>query len=336
MKSKKNGSVYRPILWRALKTTWNHKELWIFAFFAGLAGTGVVVNDVIQQAHIAFQPSAHDLNAISNNIISFLQDYLRLVVLSGKNHVLWAAIGSLALIIGSGFIITLCQQMLLAALHRAAHKHQPLTNRELLHTLHHHHFLRILGVDLLFHVLIFLVLGGGGLLIRELPLSIPAGGATALLLAAAILFAAFILNIIAMLTLIAVGQEHVSVTQGLQEGVARFLRHPLVACEIAMLLFATNLLFTLLYLLSLTLLALPFGLLFAEMLVAHSYVGILTLTTVGSILAVLLTVFSAGFMVTFTYATWTFLNEYLNRAPFIARVHHYTRRLFKKTTLHAR
>lgn len=330
MKRAPNESVYRPMLWRALTTAWAHKELWAFALLAGFASTGVVVNDVIQQAQIALRPEMNITSAFGGNVFAFFQNYASLVIASGTTNVVWATLGILAVILSFGFVVVLCQQILLVAMHRAVHRKKRLTSRDLLRTLHHHHFLRILGVDLLFHVAIFIVLGGGGLLIRELPLSVPAGGATALLLAAATLFVGFVLNVVAMLTLIAVGQENVSIVRGLQEGVQRLLRHPLVACEVALLLFATNLVMTVTYLFGLTVLGIPIGLLFAETLVIGSYSGMIAVTVIGMILAVLFTLFAAGIMTTFTYACWTLLVEYLDRAPFIARVHHYTRKVLTR------
>jgi hypothetical protein len=336
MKKGNNQSIYRPLLWRALATAWTHKELWPFALFAGFASTGVVVNDVLHQAQIALRPVAGSANAIGSGVISFFQKYLSTVIASGTMHIAWATIGAVIMLASAGFILILCQQILLVAMHRAVHKKKQLTGREILRTLHHHHFLRILGVDLFFHVMIFIVLGGGALLIRELPLTVPAGGATAILLAAATLFVAFVLNVIAMLTLIAVGQEHVSILRGMQEGVQRFLRHPLVACEVAILLFATNLGMSVMYLFGLTALSIPVGILFAETLATGSYAGMIAITFAGVIGAVLFTLCSAGFMTTFTYASWTMLVEYLDRAPFVARVHHYTRKVFTKRESHDR
>ncbi len=330
MTKQKNQSVYRPMLWRAFTTAWAHKELWPFAVLAGFASTGVVVNDVIHQAQFSLLPAANGVGDLGGDVLNFLQNYIGLLLKSGASHMVLASLGMVAILTGAGFMIVLCQQLLLVAMHRAVRRKKQLSGRELLRALHHHHFLRILGVDLLFHVGIFLVLGGGGALIRELPLSVPAGGATALLLAAATLFTAFVLNVIGMLTLIAVGQEHVTITQGIREGIERFLRHPLVACEVALLLFATNLVLTVLYALGLVLIGIPFGILFAELLVLGSYNGMITLTLVGAIVAVLYTMFIAGLMTTFTYASWTLFVEQLNRAPFPARMHHYTRRVLTK------
>lgn len=330
MKAKNESPIYRPMLWRALQTAWSHKELWPFAVLAGLAGTGVVVNDLLQQAEIALTPGINVMNAIGGDFAMFIRNYAGLILSSGTSQILTATLGICAVIAGGAFLITLCQQVLLVAMHRSVHRKKRLTGRDLLRTLHHHHFLRILGVDLLFHVGIFIVLGGGGTLIRDLPASDPAGGAVAILLAAATLFAAFVLNVIAMLTLIAVGQEHVSILDGIQEGCARFMRHPLVACEVALLVFAANLALTIAFFFGLTILALPTGFLFAEALAQGSLGIMIGIALVGTFAAMVFTICMAGFMTTFTYAVWTLLAEYLDRAPFGSRFHHHTRRTLSR------
>ena len=330
MKRINESPIYRPMLWRALQTAWGHKELWPFAVLAGLAGTGVVVNDLLQQAEIALTPGIDVVNAIGGDFTMFIRDYAGLILSSGTSQILTATLGICAVVAGGAFLITLCQQLLLVAMHRSVHRKKQLTGRDLLRALHHHHFLRILGVNLLFHVGIFIVLGGGGALIRDLPTSDPAGGAIAILLAAATLFVAFVLNVIAMLTLIAVGQEHVSILDGIQEGCARFMRHPLVACEVALLVFAANLVLTIAFFFGLTILALPIGLLFAEALSQGSLGIMIGVALVGTFAAMVFTVCMAGFMTTFTYAVWTLLAEYLDRAPFGSRFHHHTRRTFSR------
>ena len=317
-------------MWRALVTAWNHKELWPFALLAGLTGSGVIVNDLIQQAELALTPERSLGALFGGDLGSFFQRYIGLVASSGSTHIAETIIGATAVLLGGGFLIILCQQLLLVALHRAVHRKTKLTGRELLQSLWHHHFLRILGVDLLFHVLIYLVLGGGGTLMRTLPISDAASGAVSILLAAATLFVAFVLNIIAMLTLVAVGEEHVTILTGFLEGLDRFLRNPLVACETALLVFATNLGLTLGYLFGLGLLAIPFGFLFSEAVQQGTLLAIVLVAFFTALFAVIFTILAAGFMTTFTYSVWILLTEQLERAPFGSRFHHHILRRFAR------
>ena len=328
MKSVKNGPIYRPIFWRAFTTAWLHKELWPFALLAGLAGSGVIVNDLIQQAQITLAPNSGIFPMLGGNIGAFLQRYAQLVITAGGNHVLYTILGALLILVAGSFLVVLCQQLLLVALHRAVHKKTRLTGRELLRALHHHHFLRILGVDLFFHVLIFLVLGGGATLMRSFPVHTPSIGAFAILVTAGTLFLAFILNIITMLTLIAVGQERVTILHGVLEALDRFLRHPLVTCETALLIFATNLAFTMVYIFGLSMIGIPIGILFAEALRQSSLVGLTLITFLGTLFAFFFTIFFAGFTTMFTYSVWTLLAEQLDRMPFSSRFHHHLRRRF--------
>ncbi len=327
----KNGPIYRPMLWRALQTAWIHKELWPFALFAGLAGSGVIVNDLVQQARIALTPGGDLLSMLGGSAGTFVQRYFQLVITSGGNNVLYTIFGALMILCAGGFLIVLCQQLLLVALHRAVHKKTRLTGRDLLRALKHHHYFRILGVDLFFHVLIFIVLGGGGTLMRHLPVTIPSVGAIAILIAAGTLFISFVLNIIAMLTLIAVGEERVTIIKGVLEALDRFLRHPLVACETALLVFATNLMLSVAYILGLAVLGIPVGILFAEALTSSALLPMVFITLFGAIAAVMYTILFAGFMTTFTYSVWILLAEQLDRLPFRSRFHHHIRRRFINT-----
>lgn len=324
------GPIYRPMLWHALKTAWQNKGLWPFAIFAGLAGSGVVVNDLLQQAQIALSPKDNLITMFGGNIGTFVQQYAKLVISSGTDNIIYTVIGALIILLGGAFLVVLCQQLLLVALHKAVHKKTRLTSRELLHSLHHHHFLRILGVDLLFHVLIFLVLGGGGTLMRNLPLDFPAAGTITVILAAGTLFIAFVLNILTMLTLIAVGEERVNIVNGILEGVDRFLRHPLVACETALLVFATNLCLSILYLFGLCILSIPIGLLFAEAINQAALFPMIIISFIGILATTIFTILTAGFMTTFTYSIWTLLAEQLDRSPFTSRFHHHIQRRFAR------
>ncbi len=325
-----SGPIYRPMLWHALKTAWGHKELWPLAVLAGVAGSGVIVNDLLQQAQFALHPSSSALNAIGGDIGLFIQRYAALVLSSGTASILYATLGLILILIGCTYLVVLCQQMLIVTLDRALHQKVRLTGRDLLRSLKHHHLLRILGVNLIFHVAIFLVLGGGAMLLRYLPIELASGATVAILLLAIILFAAFVLNIVEMFTLIAVGKEHVSITRGFKEGVQRFLRHPLVACEMSILIFAANLGLSIAYLFGLAALSIPFGLLFAEALGNNSMVQMAVIAFVGAISTLFYTLCAVGFMTTFTYCTWMNLAEYLNKKPFTSRFHHHITKRFTR------
>lgn len=330
MAKRSSDAMYRPLLFKGLVTAWRHKELWPFAIFAGLAGSGVVVNDLLHQAHIALSPNSSILSFLGGDIGAFIQRYASVLLSSGTENILLTILGALLVLGGGAFLVVLCQQLLLVALHRATRRKKKLTGRELLQTLKHHHYLRIFGVDLLFHVLIFIILGGGGVLLRNIPAEIFASNALGVGIAALTLFFAFILNILAMLTLIAVGEERTTIVTGLLEGVDRFLRHPIVTSEIALLIFATNLALTVGYIFGLALLGIPVGLLFAEALASNSFPAMLTVGALGSLLAAIYTILATGFMTTFTYSVWVLLAEKLNTAPFGSRFHHHVRKHFTR------
>ena len=133
-----------------------------------------------------------------------------------------------------------------------------------------------------------------------------------------------------MLTLIAVGQERVTIISGMLEALDRFLRHPLVACETALLVFGTNLVLTVVYIFGLALLGIPVGILFAEALASNALFPMIFVSLFGTLAAVMFTILFTGFMTTFTYSIWTLLAEQLDRLPFGSRFHHHIRRRFAR------
>lgn len=320
-----NGPIYRPMLWRALSTAWAHKELWPFALLAGLMGSGVIVNDLLQQAQIALTPNLGVGAFLGGDIGVFFERYASLILSSGTKSIVLTVIGTIAILASGVFLIVLCQQVLLTAIRRAIQKKTKLTGRDLLRSLHHHHYLRILGSNAIFHVLIYIVLGGGGVLMRNVSMTYSYGDSLAVIIAAITLFLAFVLNILSMLTLIAVGQERATLFTGFLEALDRFLRHPLVACETALLVFATNFFLSIGYLLGLCLLAFPIGLLFSEALNTGTLFGVMAIAFFGTLTVTIFTIFTAGFMTTFTYSMWTLLAHTLDSSPFKSRFHHHIR-----------
>ena len=323
--------VYRPILLRSLRTAWTHRELWIFALLASFAGTGVIVNDVLKQARIAFSPTIDSLGVVAGDFVQFLSTYFSNLIVSGERNVILTAAVATAVLILLVIAIVAAQQIILIAAHRAVRRKKRLSWREMLSGLRHVHFLRIFGIDALFRLLLFIIMTGTGLLLRNLVLSQSLDAMLAMILAAGTLFLAFALNIIAMFALIGVAREELSILSAIHEAIERFLRHSLIAFEVAALLFAANLVLSVVYLFGLTLISIPVALLFAEALSTSSYAGLMTVSIGGIFAFVTWTAVAGGYMTTFTYTAWTELVDRMERLPFHPRIHHYSKKLLKPT-----
>lgn len=320
-------SVYRPMFLRALKTAWIHKELWLFALLASIAGTGVIVNDVLKQARIMFAPTVETYQGLVGNVWVFVITYLRNLVVAGEEYLIASSFAVVIVLLSAAFLVAASQQILLVAAHRAVKRKKRLSIRATIQSVHHLHVFRVLGIDLLFRLAAFIIMTAAGLLLRNLMVSNNLDALLAVLLSAVTLAIAFGLNVMAMFALVGVAREQLTILSALREGVERLVRHPIISFETAALLFAANLVFSIVYLIGLGFLAVPSGLLFAEAIGTGSLAAMVLVAALTLVAFMCWTIASAGFATTFTYATWTELVDRLERSPFTPRIHAYSRRL---------
>lgn len=326
---KPEPSVYRPMFSRSIATAWRHKELWPFAIIACLAGTGIVVNDVLKQAQVVFAPTVATYQGLFGNAITFALTYLRNLVTAGDNYLIGVGLTVAVILLALGIIIAAAQQLVLVAMHRAVRRKKRLAWHEILRGMHHFHVFRVLGINLVFRIAAVIVLTGSGLLLRNLVLSSSFDTLLAIAFSALTLGVAFALNIIAMFSLIGVAREELPFLAALHEGAQRLLRNPIVAFEMSAMLFAVNLILTIVFVLGLALMAAPSALMFAEAIGNGSLTAMILVATASVVGFVAWTGIVIGFATTFTYAVWTELVEKLDRAPFTPRIHAYSRRLVR-------
>ncbi|MCR4311761.1 MAG: hypothetical protein NUV56_00595 [Candidatus Uhrbacteria bacterium] len=326
---KPEPAVYRPIILRSLVTAWAHKELWPFALLASLAGTGVVVNDVLKQARIMFAPTIESYEGLLGNSLAFVTSYIQNLLLVGDNYLIGTSFLIVLGLVAFGILVATAQQIVLVAMHRAVRRKKRLPWREVLRSMHHLHIFRVLGIDLIFRLAALIVLTGSGLLLRNLVLSNEFDVLIAIAFSALTLGIAFALNIIAMFALIGVAREGLTFFRAMHEGIERLLRHPVISFEISAILFAANLLLSIIFLLGLAILAAPSALLFAEAIGTGSLVTMIGVALVSVIAFVAWTACVAGFATTFTYATWTELIERLEKTSFTPRIHAYSKKLVR-------
>lgn len=314
---------------RSIQAAWRHKELWPFALIASLAGTGVVVNDVLKQARMMFAPTVETYQGLFGNAISFAITYIKSLIMAGDTYLIGAGFTVALVVLMLGIVIAIAQQLVLVAMHRAVRRKKRLSWHEILRGMRHLHVFRVLGINLVFRIAAIIVLTGSGLVLRNLVVSTQLDMALGLGFAAITLGVAFALNIVAMFSLIGIAREDLPFLSALHEAMQRLLRNPVIAFEMSAMLFAVNLLLTVVFMLGLALLAAPSALLFAEAIGNGSLAGMMTIATVSVIAFVAWTGIVIGFATTFTYAVWTELVEKLDRAPFTPRIHAYSRRLVR-------
>lgn len=319
--------VYRPLFVRALKTAWEHKSFWFVGIFAGLAGTGVVVNDLLAQAR-AFASIAQNGLAHNSLIVQIFLTYADSVTLRGGSSP-FVAIGLFAvLLLAVAFLVVFCQQLLLLALVRSQKRASFLHPFRLFPHVRHFHFFRILAIDALFHVLVLNIMIGASYALARLATGVVFLDVTlGVALTAAALALAFFLSIVAMLMLVSVVRDDANIIAAWYGAIAKLENNTLVAFEVSASLFTVNLFASVVYFLLLAAVALPFYGITHAAFDSGSFPLLVIGTIGGGIAGILFTLAYGGFVTTFTYAAWVNLAETLERAPFLPRIHAYTARL---------
>ena len=323
---KTHTPVYRPILKHALETAWHHRELWPVAALAGLAGTGAVINDVIQQAKLAAAlPRSSFLDLFGN--LRILKVYEENVVLATPEQITLASIGLIVAFILLATLVVACQQIILRTAHRAATKKTRLTWREMAKELWHPRLLRFFTLD------IFLKLMGANLMIATTVLvgnlqasTIVADAFFGTIFSAAALSLTLTLNVVVMLALVGVARRDYGLSEALMYAWKLYRKHPVICLEMSLLLFAVNFAMSAAYDGAILVLGVPALYSFAGAVQAGSLVNYLIISAIASLIVVTVTVAFAGFATTFTYATWTALAEYLDKRKVVPRVVIHTKR----------
>ncbi len=324
---KPSAPLYRPLLSRALATAWFHRELWPLAAIAGLAGTGTVLNDVLTQANAALAfPETGD-GAVG--FVSFLQIYFsHLMVANPQNAVvsffLFACIGLAAflLIIGA-------QHTLLRALHRAAANKAPVPFQTLVTEAKHPRFIRMLVINVFFKLLIVNTLLVGTFLLQTFHVNAVVSDAVfAFIFACSIVMVVLFLNVLSVLTLIEATRSDTGIVASMEKAWKTLNANPLVCIEMSAMLFAADLIFSLLYVVALVVLAVPFALLFAFAVSIGSLLAISIISLAFVVIGVTMTISTAGFITAFTFSAWTELSYKLAKTKAVsARVHEHAARL---------
>jgi len=321
--------LYRPIILRALKTAWLHKELWPIAAIAGILGTGTVLNDIITQGNGALAFPETGGGAFS--FISFLQIYFGHMATSTPSVAITSFIFFATMICATLFVVTTAQHTILRAIHRAAQQKNKLPFRILLNEAEHPRSIRLFVINLFFKLLIVNTLLVGALILQSLNTATNLSDAFfGFIFAFTVVAVVFGLNVLEVFSLIQVAKDNDSLVDAMRDGWKLFSDHKAVSLEMSAVLFGVNFLITVAYILGIVIISVPFLFLFGLAITSGSLTAV-SLVSLGLVVSlVTFTIAVAGFVTTFTLSAWTELVYKLSKAksPVRARLHLHGARLF--------
>ncbi len=321
--------LYRPIILRALKTAWLHKELWPIAAIAGIAGTGTVLNDIITQGNGALAFPETGGGAFS--FISFLQIYFGHLAISTPASAIVSFFVLASLVCAGIFVVTTAQHTILRAIHRAAQQKAKLPFRELLNEAEQPRLIRLLVINLFFKLLIVNTLLVGSLMLQSLNTSTSITDAFfGFIFAFTIVALVFGFNVLEVFSLIQVAKANDGLVDAIQDGWKLFSDHKAVALEMSAVLFGINFFMTVAYILGIVVIAVPFLFLFGLAITSGSLTAVSLVSLALIVTIITLTIAMAGFVTTFTLSAWTELVYKLSKAksPVRPRLHTHGARLF--------
>ncbi len=326
---KSDQPLYRPIILRALKTAWLHKELWPIAAVAGIAGTGTVLNDILAQGNGAL--SFQETGGGAFSFISFLQIYFGYLVAATPQTAIASFFLFSIVICFLVWFITTAQHVILRAIHRAAQQKQPLAFRAILNEAERPRIVRLFVLNIFFKLLIVNSLLVGALLLRNLNASeVLADAFFGFIFAFSVVALVFALNIMEVFSLIHVAKANDGLVDAIDDAWKMFSNHVAVSLEMSAVLFGLNFLMTVAYILGVIVMSVPFLFLFGLALSTGSLPAVSAVSLSLVVTFITLTIATAGFVTTFTMSAWTELVYKLAKAkvPVKPRLHSHGARLF--------
>ncbi len=303
--------LYRTVLREAWQLTWRNKYLWIFGFFAALAGNGGEAEVLFRNYTNISTPSdtlftLQDLyktgfiNTVLANIKDVFQAYpfqgilLFFVFLVIVITVVWLTVVSLTAIIDSAYKLKRGQKTTLDIAYKAGM----------------HYFGPVLGVNIVGRVLIWAIY-----LVIALPLFtvfLVQDNVTGALLYTLVAFLVLVPITVMISFIVKYAAAYIVVKgstfwEALANGWKLFLQNWLVSIEMAILVLAIGLIAGLGLILAAGIIAIPFVLLAFISLYLAAQAGFIAVIVAGLLLlTILLGVFGAAFA-TFQYSAWTLL-----------------------------
>ncbi|MFZ2681798.1 MAG: hypothetical protein WAZ14_01765 [Patescibacteria group bacterium] len=319
--------IYRPILKHALDTAWIHRELWPIAAIAGLAGTGSVINDVLNQAKLVSSIPDSSFNQIFGNL-HVLGVYRDNLLSASAGQITVATLGILGLSLVLAVTIASCQQLMLGVAHAALKSKKHLTLRDLASEFKPKKVLRFLQLDLILKLLVANITIGTTLLVASLNVGhVISDAVFGVIFTSFAIALALTINILIMVALVSVTKHNSTMSEALFSAWKLLRRYPAVCLEMTAVLFAVNFTMSAAYSGVILLLGVPAVLGFTAALNTGSLLLYLLVLTASILIAVTVTLAFAGFTTTFTYSAWTALVEQLSKKSITPRSVVHTKRL---------
>lgn len=325
----KHVPIYRPIFKQALGTAWKHRELWPIAAIAGIAGTGVVINDLLSQAKLATALPASGLRGLIANqkLVSLSWDQVFHVSLS---NLTLSAVIALVVVVALLYVIIACQQVMLRVVHgamkRSSHLHWPELKQAFLHPRTWRFFTLDLATKLF--VTNLMIAASTLLILLRVNMNI-FDGLFGVIFMTGVVTIALSVNILVMLALIGVTRQDLSLGQALSYAWHTYTNNTAVCLEMSMMLFGINFLLSTAYQGTLVIMGIPTVFTFVAALTSGSWVLYSLLVAIVAALFLTITLAFAGFATTFTYATWVDLAERLSKKTVTPRMIAHTKHLMK-------
>ncbi len=325
------STVYRPLLLRALKSAWQHKMLWVFAFLAGIIQTGAITNDVLRLTpKIGGQALSWATLRASFETFTFRENFFHAFFGNSEQQTITAIVAATVCAVLLAIIILTAQHLVLLHIHRTAKKKKQPGFWVTLRSIRGAHLSRLFAVNALSRLSLAILLLLGVLAIRNLMLCTPAFVHlyASLGIYLIIIPTAFAINALSMLTLLHVVRENDDLHHALQKATTFLHKHWLAVLEFSITLFFINFIFSLFLLAAAYLLALVFLTLSA--LAASTIVTVLLTLLASSFIILLFFVLFDGFMVSFNYAAWSEFLERFDKLPVHPRSEHVAKHLIRR------
>ncbi len=308
VKEDMNKPVYRSIFLQAWQTAWGHKKLWFLGVFAGILNTGGVI-DVLFTAlkrteTVVLGPDLiPGLFRLSIPGAQTLATFAEKTSQTSDARILWTVLILSALGIAVLYLSVACQDALIHAIKHAKPKrklHLPSLFRHGHHVLAHLFTINILG-----RLTMTIAIAVAGVLFA----TVASSDVTKTVLgdiAVLLLFvpATLLVSYLSIFATVEVSLKEKPVFVSIMDAWHVLKRHLLAVSEIAILLFAANMVISGTMILAILLFAVPYLLIFTGTLFLASgplWVGV---TLAGTLGVFLIIVAFMGFSTVFSYAVW--------------------------------
>jgi hypothetical protein len=303
--------VYRPLFLNAWKIAWQHKRLWLFgipAFFMAAGGLFETVSNSWQQANSGRIMAEQLINGTIPGY-QWLISYSRYLSQLNPLHQYLITLFFLFLL-GLGLFIGATSQ---GAILNGTLEKRPIKFLDLFKK-GKRFFIRLLTLDVLGKIAAAALFG-----LTVLPVAffnpLPCGWYKFPPLISFIIFLSgtIFINIIQILSLVAVTRKHLSIKAAVTEAWHIFRLHKMVSLEFGGLLFLSSLMGMLILLISLFIISLPITAIFI-ITVATASPTIYILSIIFSVLLILADVFLIiGWLTAFQYTAWSLFFEEMER-----------------------